>query len=155
MLFKLKVYEMALSGWSFHVLSPIFTIHWGMQMKQRRPSWRKIQMDRNRRLFDVIHHELKAKYGLLNKSPVHWHPKPLPAKPAVLAKSAVRTSVWSPLTHLPFPPTQRVKCLWFIYIFFIPIPISYCYLWISIPTLYKGISCGNSSDVSWVAFTLS
>jgi hypothetical protein len=33
-------------------------------------------MDRNRRLFDVIHHELKAKYGLLNKSPVRWHPKP-------------------------------------------------------------------------------
>jgi N-acetyllactosaminide beta-1,3-N-acetylglucosaminyltransferase len=71
-----QVYEMALSGWSFHVLSPIFTIHWGMQMKQRRPAWRKTQMDRNRRLFDVIHHELKAKYGLLNKSPVRWHPKP-------------------------------------------------------------------------------
>ena len=72
----IQVYEMALSDWSFHVLSPIFTIHWGMQMKQRRPAWRKTQMDRNRRLFDVIHHELKAKYGLLNKSPVRWHPKP-------------------------------------------------------------------------------
>lgn len=103
-----QVYEMALSGWSFHVLSPIFTIHWGMQMKQRRPAWRKNQMDRNRRLFDVIHHELKAKYGLLNKSPVRWHPKPAVSSGSgrlnsdvkqqhpllVAAKSAARTSIW-------------------------------------------------------------
>lgn len=102
-----QVYEMALSGWSFHVLSPIFTIHWGMQMKQRRPAWRKNQMDRNRRLFDVIHHELKAKYGLLNKSPVRWHPKPAVSSGSgrlnsdvkqqhpllVAAKSAARTSI--------------------------------------------------------------
>jgi N-acetyllactosaminide beta-1,3-N-acetylglucosaminyltransferase len=106
----IQVYEMALSGWSFHVLSPIFTIHWGMQMKQRRPAWRKTQMDRNRRLFDVIHHELKAKYGLLNKSPVRWHPKPQASSGSArvnsdtskqqqqhplfaAAKSAVRTSI--------------------------------------------------------------
>lgn len=60
----LQVYEMALGGWSFQVLSPIFSIHWGLQMKQRRrPSWRKTQMDANRRLFDTIHNEIKVKYG--------------------------------------------------------------------------------------------
>ena len=62
----LKVYEMALSDWSFHVLSPIFTIHWGLQLKQQRrlPAWRKRQMEKNRQLFDgTIHHELKVKYS--------------------------------------------------------------------------------------------
>ena len=55
---------MALAGWSFQVLSPIFTVHWGLQMKQRRrPNWRKTQMDANRRLFDLIHNEIKVKYG--------------------------------------------------------------------------------------------
>jgi Glycosyl-transferase for dystroglycan len=70
-----QVYEMTLAGWTFHVLSPIFTIHWGLQSKQRRPSWRRNQMEINRRLFDTfIHPELKARYG--QKSPVRWHPKP-------------------------------------------------------------------------------
>jgi hypothetical protein len=61
-----KVYEMALSDWSFHVLSPIFTIHWGLQMKQQRrlPAWRKRQMEKNRLLFDgMVHQELKVKYS--------------------------------------------------------------------------------------------
>ena len=80
--FPSKVYEMALAGWTFHVLSPVFTVHWGMQMKQRRPTWRKNQMDRNRRVFDAVHNELKVRYGLANKGPVRWHAKPgKPVKP--------------------------------------------------------------------------
>ena len=100
---------MALSGWTFHVLSPIFTVHWGMQMKQRRPAWRKAQMDINRRLFDVIHQELKAKYGLLNKSAaVRWHAQPLAAKqPPFASKAAARTSIWSFL-HPPLFPRPNV-----------------------------------------------
>jgi len=65
-----QVYEMALAGWSFQVLSPIFSIHWGLQMKQRRqPNWRKTQMDANRRLFDVINNEMKIKYGHKSTAP--------------------------------------------------------------------------------------
>jgi len=61
---------MALAGWSFQVLSPIFSIHWGLQMKQRRqPNWRKTQMDANRRLFDVINNEMKIKYGHKSTAP--------------------------------------------------------------------------------------
>ena len=62
----MKVYEMALSEYSFHVLTPIFGIHWGLQLKQQRrlPAWRKRQMEANRQLFDgTIHQELKVKYS--------------------------------------------------------------------------------------------
>lgn len=74
---------MALAGWTFHVLSPVFTVHWGLQMKQHRPTWRKNQMDRNRHVFDAVHSELKVRYGLAGKGPVRWHAKPAkPGKPS-------------------------------------------------------------------------
>lgn len=43
-----QVYEMFVSGYTFHVLSPIFTLHWGMQVKRSRPAWREKQNNANR-----------------------------------------------------------------------------------------------------------
>ena len=43
-----QVYEMFIAGWTFHVLSPIFAIHWGFQNKKSRPSWRERQNNHNR-----------------------------------------------------------------------------------------------------------
>ncbi len=66
---------MTLAGWTFHVLSPIFTIHLGLLTKQKKPAWRRNQMEINRRLFDAfIHTEMKARYG--QRSPIKWHAKP-------------------------------------------------------------------------------
>ncbi|XP_068240702.1 beta-1,4-glucuronyltransferase 1 isoform X2 [Palaemon carinicauda] len=58
-----QVYEMFVSGYSFHVLSPIFTLHWGMQVKRSRPAWREKQNNANRRLFEGFKREVFARYG--------------------------------------------------------------------------------------------
>ncbi|KAK8731229.1 hypothetical protein OTU49_007496 [Cherax quadricarinatus] len=58
-----QVYEMHVSGYTFHVLSPIFTLHWGMQVKRSRPAWREKQNNANRRLFEGFKREVFARYG--------------------------------------------------------------------------------------------
>ncbi|XP_069157151.1 beta-1,4-glucuronyltransferase 1 [Procambarus clarkii] len=58
-----QVYEMHVSGYTFHVLSPIFTLHWGMQVKRTRPAWREKQNNANRRLFEGFKREVFARYG--------------------------------------------------------------------------------------------
>ncbi|XP_071538295.1 beta-1,4-glucuronyltransferase 1 isoform X2 [Panulirus ornatus] len=58
-----QVYEMHVSGYTFHVLSPIFTLHWGMQLKRSRPAWREKQNNANRRLFEGFKKEVFARYG--------------------------------------------------------------------------------------------
>lgn len=35
-----QVYEMFVAGYQFQVLTPLFTIHWGLQNKKGRPAWR-------------------------------------------------------------------------------------------------------------------
>ena len=59
----LQVYEMSLSDWQFKVLSPIFTVHWGLQKKKGRPTWRERQNSNNRKKFQHFKKEIFAKYN--------------------------------------------------------------------------------------------
>ena len=54
---------MNLSGWQFQVLSPIFSIHWGLQKKKGRPTWRERQNSNNRNKFQHFKKEIFAKYN--------------------------------------------------------------------------------------------
>ncbi|KAL7645136.1 UNVERIFIED_CONTAM: hypothetical protein RMT77_003514 [Armadillidium vulgare] len=68
-----QVYEMHIAGYTFKVLSPIFTLHWGMQVKKGRPSWRERQNNANRKLFEGFKREVFAKYqrdplGMMDKN---------------------------------------------------------------------------------------
>lgn len=58
-----QVYEMFVGGYSFQVLTPIFSLHWGMQVKRNRPAWREKQNNANRRLFEGFKREVFARYG--------------------------------------------------------------------------------------------
>ena len=51
------------AGWTFHVLSPIFAIHWGFQVKKGRPNWREKQNNKNRIRFKSFKNEVLARYG--------------------------------------------------------------------------------------------
>ena len=62
---------MYVAGYNFSVLSPVFTLHWGMQVKSSRPAWRERQNNLNRKLFDGFKRELYGKYrkdplGMIN-----------------------------------------------------------------------------------------
>ncbi|KAL3276639.1 hypothetical protein HHI36_012011 [Cryptolaemus montrouzieri] len=57
-----QVYEMFLAGYQFLVLSPIFTIHWGLQLKKSRPPWRESQNTKNMKKFKEFKRELLVKY---------------------------------------------------------------------------------------------
>ncbi|CAH1154748.1 unnamed protein product [Phaedon cochleariae] len=63
-----QVYEMFVAGYEFLVLSPIFTCHWGLQVKRSRPPWREHQNNLNRKQFDAFKREIFAKY---NKDPLN------------------------------------------------------------------------------------
>ncbi|XP_030761960.1 beta-1,4-glucuronyltransferase 1 isoform X2 [Sitophilus oryzae] len=63
-----QVYEMYVAGYEFFVLSPIFTCHWGLQVKRTRPPWREHQNNQNRKQFDSFKKEIFARY---NKDPLH------------------------------------------------------------------------------------
>lgn len=63
-----QVYEMFVAGYEFYVLSPIFTCHWGLQVKKGRPPWREHQNNQNRKLFDNFKKEIFARY---NKDPLN------------------------------------------------------------------------------------
>ncbi|KAK3932400.1 Beta-1,4-glucuronyltransferase 1 [Frankliniella fusca] len=53
---------MFVSGVHFQVLSPAFTVHWGLQSKQARPAWRELQNNENRRHFDLFKREVAVRY---------------------------------------------------------------------------------------------
>uniref|UniRef100_A0A1B0G7E5 Beta-1,4-glucuronyltransferase 1 n=1 Tax=Glossina morsitans morsitans TaxID=37546 RepID=A0A1B0G7E5_GLOMM len=57
-----QVYEMYVAGYSFYVLTPIFTCHWGLQKKNARPSWREQQNTMNRKRFETFKREILARY---------------------------------------------------------------------------------------------
>ncbi|KAM7342731.1 beta-1,4-glucuronyltransferase 1 isoform 2-T2 [Cochliomyia hominivorax] len=62
-----QVYEMYVSGYSFYVLTPVFTCHWGLQKKNARPSWREQQNTFNSKRFEIFKKEIFARY----KKPGH------------------------------------------------------------------------------------
>ncbi|XP_045533811.1 beta-1,4-glucuronyltransferase 1-like [Papilio machaon] len=68
-----KVYEMFLIGYQFRVLSPIFTIHWGLQARRSRPLWREKQNEKNRKHFETFKRELFARY---RTDPLHLLRRP-------------------------------------------------------------------------------
>jgi N-acetyllactosaminide beta-1,3-N-acetylglucosaminyltransferase len=57
-----QVYEMYVAGYQFHVLTPVFTIHWGLQNRKGRPSWRERQNSKNRKHFDQFKREVFVRY---------------------------------------------------------------------------------------------
>ncbi|XP_063930795.1 beta-1,4-glucuronyltransferase 1 isoform X3 [Zophobas morio] len=67
-----QVYEMFVAGYEFLVLSPIFTCHWGLQVKKTRPPWREHQNNLNRKQFDGFKREIFAKY---DKDPLNMMSK--------------------------------------------------------------------------------
>ncbi|KAL0839224.1 hypothetical protein ABMA28_015996 [Loxostege sticticalis] len=68
-----QVYEMFLIGYQFRVLSPIFTIHWGLQARRTRPLWREKQNEKNRKHFETFKRELFARY---RRDPLHLIRRP-------------------------------------------------------------------------------
>ncbi|XP_026745201.1 beta-1,4-glucuronyltransferase 1-like [Trichoplusia ni] len=68
-----QVYEMFLNGYQFKVLSPIFTVHWGLQARTNRPLWRERQNEKNRKHFETFKRELFARY---RKDPLHLLRRP-------------------------------------------------------------------------------
>lgn len=44
------------------MLTPIFTVHWGLQNKKSRPSWRERQNSANRKHFENFKREVFARY---------------------------------------------------------------------------------------------
>ncbi|XP_075234246.1 beta-1,4-glucuronyltransferase 1 isoform X2 [Lycorma delicatula] len=76
-----QVYEMHLAGYQFQVLSPVFSCHWGLQVRNSRPSWREAQNSRNRRNFDGFKREIFARYNKplpTRKPPVQKPPQSQP-----------------------------------------------------------------------------
>lgn len=59
---------MFVAGYEFLVLSPVFTCHWGLQVKRSRPAWREHQNSLNRKQFETFKHEVFARY---NKDPLN------------------------------------------------------------------------------------
>ncbi|KAL1397091.1 hypothetical protein pipiens_002595 [Culex pipiens pipiens] len=57
-----RVYEMFVAGYQFQVLTPLFTVHWGLQNKKSRPAWRERQNNVNRKYFEIFKREVFARY---------------------------------------------------------------------------------------------
>lgn len=53
---------MYVAGYKFKVLSPTFTVHWGLQTRKSRPSWRERQNTVNRKHFETFKKEVFARY---------------------------------------------------------------------------------------------
>lgn len=53
---------MFVAGYQFQVLTPLFTIHWGLQNKKGRPAWREHQNNINRKHFETFKREIFARY---------------------------------------------------------------------------------------------
>lgn len=64
-----QAYEMITAGYQFHVLSPIFSCHWGLQTHERsyNPS-RKQQVNKNAGLLKSFKAELAARYPKVKKT---------------------------------------------------------------------------------------
>jgi hypothetical protein len=82
------------SGWTFQVISPIFAVHYGFQVKylllfrynydnilnnlqekRARPGWREMQNNRNRAKLERFKAEIDAKYSSLAKLGVMTTPR--------------------------------------------------------------------------------
>jgi beta-1,4-glucuronyltransferase 1 len=75
---------MFVAGYQFQVLSPIFTVHWGLQNKKSRPAWRERQNNINRKHFEIFKREVFARY---HKDPLKML-LPRKAKQAAVAAAA-------------------------------------------------------------------
>lgn len=53
---------MFVAGYQFQVLTPLFTVHWGLQNKKSRPAWRERQNNVNRKYFEIFKREVFARY---------------------------------------------------------------------------------------------
>lgn len=53
---------MFVAGYQFKVLSPVFTIHWGLQTRKSRSAWRERQNIVNRRQFEQFKREIFERY---------------------------------------------------------------------------------------------
>lgn len=53
---------MYVTGYQFKVLSPVFTVHWGLQTRKGRPAWRERQNSANRKQFETFKKEVFARY---------------------------------------------------------------------------------------------
>ena len=51
------------AGWTFHVLSPVYLIHWGFQELNLHPSYRAIQNEENGAKFTQFVKEIETKYS--------------------------------------------------------------------------------------------
>uniref|UniRef100_A0ABD2VZG3 Beta-1,4-glucuronyltransferase 1 n=1 Tax=Trichogramma kaykai TaxID=54128 RepID=A0ABD2VZG3_9HYME len=58
-----QVYEMYVAGYKFKVLTPTFTVHWGLQTRKSRPAWRERQNSVNRKHFEIFKKEVFARYS--------------------------------------------------------------------------------------------
>lgn len=53
---------MFIAGYQFQILSPVFTVHWGLQTRKGRLPWRERQNIMNRKQFDQFKREIFSKY---------------------------------------------------------------------------------------------
>ena len=53
---------MYVAGYQFKVLSPGFTVHWGLQTRRNRPHWRERQNSANAVQFKTFKNEIYARY---------------------------------------------------------------------------------------------
>ena len=112
-----QVFESQLAGYSFYVLSPVFTVHWGVLRNKKaakRPAWREQQNNRNRRLFvRKIKPEMLARHEAKEGPPVTVTELP-PAQPEKLKDKVVKSRLMSPrqdastkTTQVSSAPTKR------------------------------------------------
>ena len=69
---------MYVAGYEFHVLTPVFTCHWGLESRKLRPYWRERQNMINGRHFETFKSEVYARY---RKDPLRMVQKSAPAVP--------------------------------------------------------------------------
>ena len=58
-----QAYEMFIGGYKFLVLNNLFMNHWGLQKRETRPLWRRLQHLLNNRLFIGFAREITARYN--------------------------------------------------------------------------------------------
>ncbi|KAF6205241.1 hypothetical protein GE061_019409 [Apolygus lucorum] len=58
-----QVFEMSIAGYKFFVLSPVFTVHWGLQNNVRRPMWRERQNNNNYRKLYSFKREIYIRHN--------------------------------------------------------------------------------------------
>lgn len=53
---------MFVAGYQFQVLTPLFTIHWGLQFKNNNPIWREQQINYNRNISKQFQRTIVERY---------------------------------------------------------------------------------------------